>query len=85
MERMAPIANNVAVNTRGTNDVAYARPNIRIEAAFTWLNGTKDAPCAFGLESAANGDFHFSPGSVILKTCPGFAPIPVDRIPPALP
>ncbi len=85
MERMAPIANNVAVNTRGTNDVAYARPNIRIEAAFTWLNGTKDAPCAFGLEGAANGDFHFSPGSVILMTCPGFAPIPVDRIPPSLP
>ena len=80
MERMAPIANNVVVNTRGTNAVAAASVDARIASGFTVLNGSPDAPCAFGFADAANGDFHFLPGADILKTCPGFQLLPLDRI-----
>ena len=79
---MAPIANNVVVNMLGTNGVAWARPDKRIESAFTILNGETNAPCAFGVADAAKGDFRFVPGSEILKVCRGFIPIPLDRIPP---
>ena len=80
MERMAPIANNVVVNTRGTNGVKCASVDARIAAGFTVLNGSTDAPCAFGFADAANGDFRFLPGAEILKVCPGFQLLPLDRI-----
>ena len=85
LEHMAPIANNVVVNTLGTNGVAHAKPDKRIESAFTILNGATNAPCAFGIADAARGDFHFLPGSEILKACRGFAPLPLDLIPPDAP
>ena len=51
-----------------------------IVAGFTVLNGSTNAPCAFGFSDAANGDFHFLPGAEILKACPGFQILPLDRI-----
>ena len=80
MERMAPIANNVVVNTRGTNGVKCASVDARIAAGFTVLNGSTNAPCAFGFAAAEKGDFRFLPGSAILKVCPGFQLLPLDRI-----
>ena len=80
LERMAPIANNVVVNTRGTNGVAAASVDARIASGFTVLNGATNAPCAFGFADAANGDFRFLPGAEILKACPGFQVLPLDRI-----
>ena len=80
MERMAPIANNVVVNTQGTNGVKCASVDARIAGGFTVLNGSTNAPCAFGFADAANGDFHFLPGAEILKACPGFQVLPLDRI-----
>jgi len=84
LELMAPIANNVVVNTRGTNGVEFASPDPRIASGFTILNGATNAPCAFGVADAERGDFRFLPGSEVLKVCPGFAPLPLDRIPPAI-
>ena len=81
LERMASIARNVVVNTRGTNGVAWAAPDKRIASAFIILNGTTNAPCSFGFADAANGDFRFLPGAEILKVCPGFQVLPLDRIP----
>ena len=80
MERMAPIANNVVVNTRGTNGVKCASVDARIAGGFTVLNGSTNAPCAFGFADAANGDFRFLPGAEILKACPGFQLLPLERI-----
>ena len=80
LERMAPIANNVVVNTRGTNGVAAASVDARIASGFTVLIGATNAPCAFGFADAANGDFRFLPGAEILKACPGFQVLPLDRI-----
>lgn len=81
LERMAVIARNVVVNTRGTNGVAWAAPDQRIASGFMLLNGTTNAPCAFGFVDAAKGDFHFLPDAEILKVCPGFQVLPLDRIP----
>ncbi len=83
LEHMAPIANNVVVNTLGTNGVSYARPDRRIASAFTILNGSTNAPCSFGFADASKGDFHFLPGAEVLKACPGFQTLPLDRIPPS--
>ena len=83
--RMAPIANNVVVNTCGTNGVEFASPDSRIASGFTVLNGAGNAPCAFGVADAERGDFRFLPGSEVLKVCPGFEPLPLDRIPSAIP
>ena len=80
MARMAPIANNVVVNTRGTNGVAAASLDARIASGFTMLNGSSDAPCSFGFADAANGNFRFLPGAALLKVCPGFQLLPLDRI-----
>ena len=80
LARMAPIANNVVVNTRGTNGVAAASIDSRIAAGFTVLNGSAEAPCSFGFADAANGDFRFVPGAAILKACPGFQLLPLERI-----
>ena len=85
LERMAPIANNVVVNTCGTNGVEFASPDSRIASGFTVLNGAGNAPCAFGVADAERGDFRFLPGSEVLKVCPGFEPLPLDRIPSAIP
>ena len=80
LERMAPIANNVVVNTRGTNGVRCASVDARIAGGFTVLNGSTNAPCAFGFADATNGDFRFLPGAEILKACPGFQLLPLERI-----
>ena len=40
-----------------------------------------DGFLARDIADAAKGDFHFLPGSEILKTCRGFAPLPLDLIP----
>ena len=80
MERMAPIANNVVVNTRGTNGVKCASIDARIAAGFKVLNGSAAAPCSFGFADAEKGDFRFLPGAELLKVCPGFQPLPLDRI-----
>ncbi len=84
LDRMAPIADNVVINTLGTNGVSYARPDKRIVSAFTTLNGSTNAPCSFGFADAAKGDFHFIPGAEALKACPGFQALPLERIPPSL-
>ena len=44
------------------------------------LNGSAEAPCSFGFADAANGDFRFVPGAAILKVCPGFQLLPLERI-----
>ena len=80
LERMAPIANNVVVSTRGTNGIAAASIDARIADGFTVLNGSAGAPCSFGFADAEKGDFRFLPGAAILKVCPGFRPLPLDRI-----
>ena len=81
LARMAPIAGNVVVNTQGTNGVKCASIDARIASGFTVLNGTTNAPCAFGFADAANGDFRLLPDAAILKACPAFRPLPIARIP----
>ena len=66
--------------TGGTNGVAAASIDSRIAAGFTVLNGSAEAPCSFGFADAANGDFRFVPGAAILKVCPGFQLLPLERI-----
>lgn len=79
--RMAQIAGNVVINTKGTNGVRCASIDARIASGFTVLNGSTNAPCAFGFVDAANGDFRLHPDAAILKACPAFHPLPLARIP----
>ena len=81
LERMAPIAGNVVVNTRGTNGVAFASPDPRVASGFTILNGSPESPSSFGFVDAGKADFRLLPDAELLKVCPGFKPIPLDRIP----
>lgn len=81
LARMAPIAGNVVVNTQGTNGVRCASIDARIASGFTVLNGTTNAPHAFGFVDAANGDFNLLPDAAILKACPAFCPLPLACIP----
>ena len=80
LARMAPIAGNVVVNTHGTNSVKCASVDARIASGFTVLNGTTNAPYAFGFADAANGDFRLLPDAAILKACPAFRPLPLTRM-----
>ena len=81
LARMAPIAGNIVINTQGTNGVRCASIDARIASGFTVLNGTTNAPCAFGFVDATNGDFRLLPDAAILKACPAFRPLPLARIP----
>ena len=81
LARMASIAGNIVINTKGTNGVRCASIDARIASGFTVLNGTTNAPCAFGFADVANGDFNLLPDAAILKACPAFRPLPLARIP----
>ena len=81
LARMAPIAGNVVINTKGTNGVKCASIDARIASGFTVLNGSTNAPCAFGFADVANGDFNLLPDAAILKACPAFRPLPLACIP----
>ena len=80
LARMAPISGNVVINTKGTNGMRCASIDARIASGFTVLNGSTNAPCAFGFADAANGDFSLLPDAAILKVCPAFRPLPLARM-----
>ena len=80
LARMAPISGNVVINTKGTNGMRCASIDARIASGFTVLNGSTNAPCAFGFADAANGDFSLLPDAAMLKACPAFRPLPLARM-----
>lgn len=81
LSRMAPITNNVVVNTTGTNGVARAQPDRRLVVSYTILNGTPEKPFDTGFANVSAGDFRLRPDAPVLTACPAFKAIPVEKIP----
>ena len=79
LERMAPIAGNLVVNTTGTNGVKTAKVDGRIAAGFRVLNGSPESPVDLGFTDAAGGDFTLKPGAALLREMPAFRPLPKTR------
>ena len=70
LERMAPIKDNVVVNTLGTNEVKTARVDARIADGFRIVNGSKARPFDVGFADPAHGDFTFKRDAWILRQIP---------------
>lgn len=70
------LAENLAVNTRGSSNVVMARGL----KGFRDLAGTPASPMDLGFKNGANGDFSLKPNALLPKEAPGFKPIPAERI-----
>lgn len=75
LPRMAPIAGNVVVNTLGTNGVATAGIDRRIESGFRVVNGSRERPFDAGFVDAANGDFRLKQDAWLKREMPAFKPV----------
>lgn len=79
LERMAPIAGNLVINTLGTNGVQTARPDVRIAQGFRIFNGCPEKPFDAGFVNSSGGNFSLKPDAWLLREMPAFKPIPVPR------
>ena len=79
LERMAPIAGNLVINTVGTNGVKTAKVDARIAGGFRVVEGTPERPFDAGFADAAGGDFTLRPDAWLLKEMPAFRPLPKAR------
>ncbi|MGN0852267.1 MAG: right-handed parallel beta-helix repeat-containing protein [Kiritimatiellia bacterium] len=74
-ERLAPIAGNLVINTRGTNGVKTAKVDARLLAGFRVVNGTPDKPFDAGFVDAARGNFALRPDAWLRREMPAFEPL----------
>ena len=72
LERMAPIRNNLVINTVGTNGVRTAKPDGRIAAGFRIVNGTPEQPFDAGFVDPAHGNFALRPDAWLRREMPAF-------------
>lgn len=79
LERMAPIAGNLVINTVGTNGVRTAKPDTRIAAGFRIVGGSAETPFDAGFVDAEHGNFSLKPNAWLLKEMPAFKPLPQMR------
>ena len=79
LERMAPIAGNLVINTVGTNGVRTAKPDTRIAAGFRIVGGSAETPFDAGFVDAEHGNFALKPNAWLLKEMPAFKPLPQMR------
>jgi len=79
LERMAPIAGNLVINSVGTNGVRTASPDKRIAAGFRIVAGSAEKPFDAGFVDAEHGNFALRPDAWLLKEMPAFKPLPQMR------
>lgn len=80
LERLAPISGNVIVHVSGRPECHTAMGDERIASGFKAFVGSQEKPIDCGFRNAKDGDFGLRPDSMLLKECPGFIPIPFQKI-----
>ncbi|WP_162275969.1 right-handed parallel beta-helix repeat-containing protein [Roseimaritima ulvae] len=71
-----PLADNVAVNTRGRADVVVAKDI----PGFTTITGSDEKPVDIGFDAAAKRQYQLREGSRLQQQLPGFEAMPLDQI-----
>lgn len=74
LARMAPITNNLVINTYGTENQTTAKPDPRLISAFRIVNGTPQKPFDAGFVDTDRGDFTLRPEAWLRTAMPSLVP-----------